>query len=670
MAFTGHRGDSWPVTSTGGGGTPSPADTLSSAQVNQLVDDLGRGENLGFIDPAVASPLTSQSDKDYFYNTADNGALYRATATGQDVTAFTKFTLPGDTDGIVIGEAGTYAGLPAVQNDNYAILTADDVGTGTVEAPQYPKGFYKGVAGSWVTQLNILDPVTGGGFRGAFDTAATYNANDLVSSNGGMFQAVLGAAASATEPMDALGTGANQWCWVTGSVSLTSVPTADACGPYQITVDDGSSVRDYYKNDLGAGVYVYTETPPAGSGAANNPATGAPAITGTPAYGQALTADTTSIADADGLGAFTYEWRRDGTAIPGATASTYAVVFEDLGTNITVNVSFTDGAGNAESLTSPATAVPAAHSLVFEVNDAGGSSTPQIVKSGTAPTWEAFENGALAATYAAVAQPSHTFPAGTNHSWRAILLGNDPTAVSQLNINNKNLKGVFPDISALTSLTRINLFDNDVTSIDVTANTALTYLNLGNNMLAGPTLDVSNNTALTYLSVQGSSSLTALDVSALTALGELWLNGSGLTSIDITNNLALRIARFDGRPFGNLDISAHTALQEYYAFGSGRTTIDLTNNTALTRLQLGNNSLTTNATINRREVEVIKYVDTLDNKKIQRINDTKTEFKERFRRNEGVIRDQTMKIDKLDDEMKEIRHHMGWSVSVMRAKVN
>ena len=91
--------------------------------------------------------------------------------------------------------------------------------------------------------------------------------------------------------------------------------------------------------------------------AANTPATGAPAIIGTAQVGETLTADTTGIADADGLTgvAFTYQWLADDAEIAGATGLTYALADDDAGKAIRVRVSFTDDAGNAEPLTSTAT---------------------------------------------------------------------------------------------------------------------------------------------------------------------------------------------------------------------------------------------------------------------------------------------------------------------------
>ena len=83
---------------------------------------------------------------------------------------------------------------------------------------------------------------------------------------------------------------------------------------------------------------------------------GVPTISGTPTEDQTLTANTGGISDADGLGAFSYQWQRDGVAIGGATASTYTLGDADVGTQISVQVSYTDGGGTAEG---PLTVAPA-----------------------------------------------------------------------------------------------------------------------------------------------------------------------------------------------------------------------------------------------------------------------------------------------------------------------
>ena len=100
----------------------------------------------------------------------------------------------------------------------------------------------------------------------------------------------------------------------------------------------------------------------------NNPATGAPTISGAAQVGKTLTADTSSIADADGLTSvsYRYQWIRSdggtGGDIAGANASTYELRDADQGKTIKVRVSFTDDRNNNETLTSRKTAAVAPRS--------------------------------------------------------------------------------------------------------------------------------------------------------------------------------------------------------------------------------------------------------------------------------------------------------------------
>ena len=101
----------------------------------------------------------------------------------------------------------------------------------------------------------------------------------------------------------------------------------------------------------------------------NSAATGAPTIGGTAQVGESLTASTSDISDADGVAnaSFTYQWLADDTEIAGATGSTYTLVAGDVGKSIKVRVSFTDDAGNAETLTSAATTAVAKPPLTATV---------------------------------------------------------------------------------------------------------------------------------------------------------------------------------------------------------------------------------------------------------------------------------------------------------------
>ena len=106
----------------------------------------------------------------------------------------------------------------------------------------------------------------------------------------------------------------------------------------------------------------------------NDAPTGTVTISGTAQEDQVLTASNT-LADADGLGAISYQWQRDGVNIAGATGTTYTLGNADVGHTIDVVAKYTDGHGTAESVASAATAT------VTNVND---PPTGSVTISGTA----------------------------------------------------------------------------------------------------------------------------------------------------------------------------------------------------------------------------------------------------------------------------------------------
>ena len=87
-------------------------------------------------------------------------------------------------------------------------------------------------------------------------------------------------------------------------------------------------------------------------------ATGVPTISGPALVGETLTADTSGIADPDGLSgaSFAYQWMARGRDIDGADGPSLTLTRNEVGRTIQVRVTFTDHAGNRESLTSEPTA--------------------------------------------------------------------------------------------------------------------------------------------------------------------------------------------------------------------------------------------------------------------------------------------------------------------------
>ena len=155
-----------------------------------------------------------------------------------------------------------------------------------------------------------------------------------------------------------------QWISSDGTTD-TDIPGATSANYTLVVEDTGKTVtvRVNYTDDRGLDETLTSAPTQAVEARSNSPATGAPAIIGTAQVGATLTADTSGISDADGLTgvAFTHQWfSNDGNGdaeIAGATGWTYTLADDHEGNTIKVKVSFTDGGGNAESLTSAATDV-------------------------------------------------------------------------------------------------------------------------------------------------------------------------------------------------------------------------------------------------------------------------------------------------------------------------
>ena len=140
--------------------------------------------------------------------------------------------------------------------------------------------------------------------------------------------------------------------------------------------------------------------------------------------------------------------------------------------------------------------------------------------------------------------------------------------VEEWNKNKYLLKKFYFSISSIRSLKGIEYFttlerlvcsDTQLTSLDVSKNTALIELDCHNNKLTS--LDVSKNTALIKLDCHNNK-LTSLDVSKNTALKDLCCNVNQLTSLDISNNTALTELNCGSNPLSSLDVSKNAALTE------------------------------------------------------------------------------------------------------------
>ena len=177
-----------------------------------------------------------------------------------------------------------------------------------------------------------------------------------------------------------------QWVSCGGPTDVCILGAEDST--YILVADDAGKtikVLVYFTDDAGNAESLASDTVVVSSTSAqqdeNTPATGAPTIAGTAQVGETLTAQTSGIADADGLSnpTFTYQWVSCGgptdVCILGATDSTYTLVAEDEGKTIKVLVYFTDDASNPESLASDTVVVPSTSAQQEENSPATGAPT-------------------------------------------------------------------------------------------------------------------------------------------------------------------------------------------------------------------------------------------------------------------------------------------------------
>ena len=116
----------------------------------------------------------------------------------------------------------------------------------------------------------------------------------------------------------------------------------------------------------------------------NEAPTGTVEISGTAQTGSTLLLDAGTLADPDGLGSFSYAWYRNGQKVDWAVSDSYTLSDADWGQHITASVSYTDGAGNLETVYSAPT------SRIADPGQEGGgppTTGDDVLTGNAAGTW-------------------------------------------------------------------------------------------------------------------------------------------------------------------------------------------------------------------------------------------------------------------------------------------
>ncbi len=150
----------------------------------------------------------------------------------------------------------------------------------------------------------------------------------------------------------------------------------------------------------------------------------------------------------------------------------------------------------------------------------------------------------------------------------------------------KDLKG----IESFTKIKQLNCSENELVSLNVSMNTALTTLQCNDNQLQ--TLSLNANVLLYYVDCTRNL-LTSIDVTKNTILTNLICHNNLLVNIDVSKNTALTFLDCYNNQFNNLDLSKNINLVSLYCGGNPLKTLDVTKNVKLKDIGCNDNQLTT-----------------------------------------------------------------------------
>jgi hypothetical protein len=172
------------------------------------------------------------------------------------------------------------------------------------------------------------------------------------------------------------------------------------------------------------------------------------------------------------------------------------------------------------------------------------------------------------------------------------ILNVDAAAVLKLDIRSSSI-GSLTGINAFVNLdTLICKSNSSITSLDVTGNTLLRYLDCSyiSNLTS---LNVTGNSALTYLNCT-TTSMSTLDLTTNIGLEHFECRSSGIANLNLTGNSSLRYLNCQDMDVSmtSLNLTTNTALEYLNCEDNDLTSLDLTNNTALEHLNCSGNDLT------------------------------------------------------------------------------
>ncbi|WP_046756030.1 HYR domain-containing protein [Kordia jejudonensis] len=162
------------------------------------------------------------------------------------------------------------------------------------------------------------------------------------------------------------------------------------------------------------------------------------------------------------------------------------------------------------------------------------------------------------------------------------------TALEQVFIQNNRLTNI--NINGLTSLRELQLDNNNLSSIDVSTNTSLATVTLSSNTNL-PSIDVRATINLTSLLVSDCSSLQTIIFGNNTLLTTVTANNTGITSLDVNSLIGLRQLTLNNTSVTLLNLINNPNLRNVNVANANLTALNIKNgnNTAITSFDASNN---------------------------------------------------------------------------------
>ena len=512
---------------------------LGQAQVGKIITvTASYTDAKGTFENVISSPSAAVTDTNdaptgsvTFSGTVAEGQTLTATNSLADLDGLGAISYQWAADGVDIGSAtGTTLVLAQAQVGKAITVTA-----------------------SYTDLLIASESVTSSA------SAAVININDApiggVTFTGTPTQGQLLTAANTLNDLDGMGLVSYQW--KAGGLDISGA-TARTLMLGQTQVGKTITVTATYTDAQGTVEHVTSIASLAVANVNDAPTSGV-SLSGAPTQGQTLTAINT-LADLDGLGTMSYQWKADGVAISGATASTLVLGQAQVGKIITVMTSYTDGQGHAESVLSNTS------STILNVNDAP---TGNVGFSGTVKQGQTLTAANTLADLDGLGTVSYQWKAdgvaigGTSGSTLVLGQAQVGKAITVTASYTDALGAAESKISATSATAVVNV--NDASTGSVTLNGALLQ---GQTLTATNTLaDIDGLGAISYqwkaagVAITGATASTLVlgqeQVGKFITVTASYVDGQGTTEKK-TSGTSMAVGNVNDAPTGSVSLSGAT----------------------------------------------------------------------------------------------------------------